>query len=261
VGRTAFLFGRHGSRHSQTSSFTVGLPRSGTNFFQSLLTSLTGRKAVSIYTETRAPNLKTHALSLDYLYREIDIFDCDVVPNPQLFVLLRDPRDAMISFYDFFVARGQGSVDQAKFLDIDFFLAFSRGTAKTDLRNTFLEPMSVEDAFRAFGQNWIPSGGSLGQVVSMLHYEDLLVPKSLNAALVSAKILPPTCTVEETESHLGHVRKRLVSQYSRDRSGYRGIGFGFKHPEILKGYQELIAATEDRLGDVIDMFGYRHNNV
>lgn len=243
-------------RSRSVSSFTVGLPRSGTNFFQQLFSSVTSESISSMYSGMSSSNVKTHAISPDYLKREIELFKLHCSDAPRHFVILRDPRDVAISFFDFFLARNQADVGQSGFLDVDWFLAFSRGTAKTDLRSHFIKPTSIEQAFREFANNWVAGHPAPNLSAVRVRYEKLTSPESLPEELLAAGLMPPSPGNLGLQARLGAAHRKLVSQYSKVTTRPRGRAFMFRDAQVAEAFKPLIRSVEDRLGDVIESMGY-----
>lgn len=248
--------GRVSSKDIVTSSVTIGLPRSGTNFFQHILRRAARIGACSVYTGNRCSNIKSHALSYEFLLNEFGIFNIIAEPGFSLIILIRDPRDVLISFYEFFLARGQGFVSMSRFLDIDWFLAYSRGTAKTDLRNSYLFPLSVKDAISEFAKNWMDQELIEKRRASVVRYEELADVESAFAYLVSLGFLTGQADYAAYRDLLVELSRTRVSQYSSEKIRMRATPFSYKDPDTYSKYKNLILAAEKYMPDVFDRMGY-----
>ena len=89
--------------------FLVSYPRSGSNFFQEVMKTKFHISSRSLYgdnpQDSTIRNLKSHAISYEYLKDECSFILGDQSSPNRIIVLFRDPRDVMISFFnrlDFF---------------------------------------------------------------------------------------------------------------------------------------------------------------
>ena len=245
-------------KEAVASSFTVGLPRSGTNFFQSVLRSVTTQSAESIYSGKAAKNLKSHALSPSYLDWEASFFGISKTENPLHWLLVRDPRDIVISFYDFVLARKNLDIEQDEFLTIDYFFALSyNGSAKADARCEFLQPLTIENAFEAFAKNWLAARTEGTSRVNLVRYETLADPQKLPLELQSLGLFEGCDNHANMEATAQSLSQTLVSQYSISPYRRRGQPFCHRFEETRSHYRTLIEETEKRLGGVIEILGYR----
>lgn len=238
-------------KQKEVKSFTIGLPRSGTNFFQLLLREVLGLTAGSIYTGKSYENVKSHAISQSILDCEVRNFSLNVSESAKKLIVVRDPRDIVISFYEFWLSRRQGYIDQKDFLDMDWFLAASRGTAKVDLRDDFLFPISISDAVNHWGKNWEDELKSNAWQNLVISYESILDPdcgsEVLNrvAKFLDIKASPVSLPAYENAS------RKLVSQYSTEKR-MRGVSKGYRDAQTFRKYRDLICSAEKKLAPLIE---------
>lgn len=221
-------------------SIIVSFPRSGSNFLQSVLRQTCEVGATSIYTGAARSddisNVKSHAPSPEYLNDEVlRILNEDLKKTPaKVCWLVRDPRDAMVSFYEFTRNRLGMDIDQKQFCeDFDWFLAapIDRGCRRKVLQS----PISVIEAYKLHISSWLAAYRR--NDVYLCRYEDL--------------VLTPQTTFEgifqyfETEPSGDLVGlDEMVSQSSDDRRK-RGAAHGWKNH--LDQYGTIIALTEEYL--------------
>ncbi len=159
-------------------TFLVSFPRSGSNFLQSVLQSSSGFVCQSIYAPLREPSavtlsVKSHATSLEYLMDEIYRFIPEIARPSKVLLLQRDPRDVMISFYEYVKVMRGLEISQSEFLDkCSFFYAAT--IDKEFKRRVDTGPLNIRDAYRKHVDNWfmkVPN--DLDCLV--VKYEDLVI--------------------------------------------------------------------------------------
>ena len=109
----------------------VSYPRSGSNFVQSVLRHSTGLTNLSIYASNSdgidiTLTVKSHAPSPEYLRDEFGRLVGDPAWPARVVLLQRDPRDAMISFYEYTQHMRQTAIPQEDFLEQHLFLLRER---------------------------------------------------------------------------------------------------------------------------------------
>lgn len=228
-------------------TFVVSFPRSGSNFLQNVLRASSGRAARSIYDDPRdAPgafSLKSHAPTRAYLRDEARrLLDLDPTRSRKL-ILVRDPRDVMISFFEYTQHKQATRIGQRHFVgSYDFFLA-----APIDRhcrRRAETSALSVIDAYRKWLRDWAMTSPSNNELV--VRYE----------ALVSQ----PQATFAQLFAHLGlhcelasEVLGEVVSRYS-DESRPRAREGSWRL--VADRYRELLDGVEASLAEELEALGY-----
>jgi hypothetical protein len=195
--------------------------------------------------EIEGGNLKSHAPTPEYLADEVTRRLGDAAPQGHVPViwLVRDPRDAMISFYEYSRHRLGMELDQTRFCtDFDWFLAAP--IDRTCERRTLQSPLTVMEAYRLHLARWQQEHAA-GRVL-LVRYEELLVrTEEVFAAIAGALGLPAPNRLKGIEEK--------VSQYSDDGRA-RGTSETWKqHRET---YAEIIARVEAALGPEMECLGY-----
>lgn len=240
---------------SDKKSFVVSFPRSGSNFLQACLRVQCGLSASSLYKPNHdfqnVNNLKSHAISPEYLRDEIG-FICEHNFNPaHIYLLKRDPRDTMISFYEFFLSRDQGTVLQRDFLDIDWFLAFQRSSGpNAHLRSTHHFPLSICDAFKIMASKWFTDTNPIPDIpVAVIKYEDFVNDRR-QTLLSILEDHGCSSTNLDYDAEVG-----LVSTYSNEKRK-RGAAYGWKEDSVFQKYRTLVTETERLLENEIKLLDY-----
>ena len=229
-------------------SFLVAFPRSGSNFLQNVLRKSSGYNAQSIYApinkQDKLINLKSHAPTRAYLYDETRRLLGINSEISKKIILIRDPRDVMISFYEYTKFQKHDSFSQEFFCNqYDYFLAapIDRNCKRREERS----PLTVICAYRKHLNEWIihTSAGSNELVV---RYESLLE----DSGGTFAKIFEFLCLECTLDSNSLDEKISLYSNETRER----GTIEGWKH--LFSDYQSIIAAVEDNLKNEISALGY-----
>ena len=229
-------------------AIVVSFPRSGSNFIQNVIQESSGMICQSIYDTdillNGTLNLKTHSPSPEYFINEwIDSFKSEPLPE-KLILLIRDPRDVFISFYEFVKFRRNIDVPQNDFLSqTDYFYA-----AFTDKR-IYSDGLSICRAYKEFIQNWYVRDNKKYDILKV-HYEDL-VGNPAAAFLKIFKFLEIDC-----ELSLPSLKKR-VSLYSPSRR-LRGAASGWE--SIQQEYSHLIMQSQIHFEEEMLITGYRKSN-
>lgn len=229
-------------------SFLISFPRSGANVLQNVFRISSGLDAQSIYGTLNHPdkivNYKSHAPSREYLYDETQRLLNKDSRNSKKIILVRDPRDVFISFYEYTQHQKKTTIDQDFFIqNYDFFLAAP--IDRQFLRKVECTPLKVIEAYKKHINEWIIEGTSpsLELVVS---YEQLLT----NSKYVFRKIfnfLELHCTLNENALH------ERVSLYSNEKRE-RCIINCWK--TCYSDYQNIINYVEDSLDSELKTLGY-----
>jgi hypothetical protein len=226
-------------------------PRAGSNFLQSILMQSSGMNNVSIYgrKDLFKPSecvltVKSHAPSPAYLEEEF-ARKVEWPERPDRVVLLqRDPRDVMISFFEYTQANRKITLDQAQFLDsVDYFYASTIDTESQ--RTMYTASLTVAAAFREHVRAWfVERPPELKCLV--VRYEDLVE----NAEAGFQRIfdfLEVDCTL--AREFLG-VKVSLYSEGKRAR----GVAGGWRQAQ--ETYQVLIDGVNAKLAEEIQILGY-----
>lgn len=232
-------------------SYLIGFPRSGTNFLQSVLEGSSGLLCRSLYGVPKANqdeilSLKSHTTSYDLLLDEIDRF----VPNfgtPDKFILIvRDPRDVFISFYEFIQSTKGLSISQSTFIyDICYFFATFEDRHKVNSRKLEIAPLSIFDAYKKHIYSWVINRPPTMQCLTVKYEELVLSPEIEFQRLFD--FLNLDCNLEKEKLKL------KVSQYSQT-SRKRGITTGWK--DCKDEYEELISSVNKAFKEEIKILGY-----
>lgn len=226
----------------------VCYPRSGSNFMQSILIHSTGMQNVSIYTNDPGSydpllTVKSHALSPDYLRDEYErLLKIDALPE-RIILIKRDPRDVMISFYEYTQKQRETTISQEEFLEkICFFYAST--IDKTYSRHVDKAPMSILDAYKKHVQEWFIDRPSSVDALEIA-YEDLVLhPRETFRTTLDYLDLD----LPVAESYLDV----KVSQYS-DARRTRGVAYNWMHSDgqyaiLLEGVERLLSKEIKALG-------------
>lgn len=232
-------------------TYLIGFPRSGTNFLQSVLEGSSGLLCRSIYgPPTINPNhilsLKSHTPSYEFLLDEIRRF----LPNsesPDKFILIiRDPRDVFISFYEFVQSTKGVSIAQSDFIkEVSYFFATFEDRHKVNSRKLELAPLSIFDAYKKHIDNWFVNRPP-SMDCHVVKYEGLVLsPESEFQRIFD--FLNLDCSLEKERLIL------KVSQYSKT-SRKRGASGGWRHCQ--DEYGELISLVNDVFKKEIKVLSY-----
>jgi len=256
--------GRHLVRKREVEvnpTFLVSFPRSGSNYVQKVLMDSQDLPSVSIYKDeikrrgARNParrgarNLKSHAISPEYLLDELNFLSQPVSGKISVITLHRDPRDVMISFYNYYLAKGHEFVSQGDFMDTDWFLAVSKsGNAKTHLRNIHTTPMSIKEAYTCWVNSWCinRSHDLAARALSISYEESVSDPEKTVRQLVK---------LHGSEYKNKEVKVKLVALHS-DENRPRGVSHGWKQDAVYNEYKTLINAVEVSFDTELNFFGY-----
>jgi hypothetical protein len=229
----------------------VSYPRSGSNFLQSVLASSSGLPIRSFHSpkenmkELSHYGLKSHALSSEWLADEFSRTTVNYKYPEKIIYIHRDPRDVMISFYEY-VQHVKGiKLQQAGFLDkVSYVYATYNDTIPVLGRTNSIEPMSVLDGYKAHYKNWMLREAS--ESYHIIKYEDLVLTPEVAFQGIFDFL--------ELECHLSvDSLGRRVSQYD-NKSRKRGGVYGWKNNE--EEYHEIIRSVENHLSDEIKHLNY-----
>jgi len=250
MGRRAIKFAQEVSY--SFPCYLISFPRSGSNFLQHVLESSSGMLCRSLYSNTTFDSgdvlcLKSHAISMPYLLDEVNrLVSRPRRPN-KFMVLQRDPRDVMISFYEFAQKRKDISIPQREFMDrVAFHYVLSHGTRiETWRRKVEIAPLSIADAYRRYVEQWFVNRAQ-GLDCLTVRYESLVRAPEAEYGRIF-RFLGLTCQLDQ-----GAVEKR-VQEFSRE-GRERGVAHGWTKCEST--YGELISEVEDELEAEIRVLGY-----
>ena len=239
-------------------TFVISYPRSGSNFLQELLRQIFSLSTRSFYVQRRPDsppdNLKSHAISPGYFRDELRILGEDTYQPTGVTLLLRDPRDIMISFYEFFRSRHAFPISQGEFLEVDWFLAFGRAPgAKVHLRETHIMPVSIKESLSIFANSWVANAQGISDwPVTLVRYEDIIEsPAMIPWEEVAGRAMDADATITQELTN----PTRLVSQYSQENRK-RGQAYGWKTQKSQSAYGDITESTHYSLRDEIRILGY-----
>ena len=227
----------------------VSYPRSGSNFVQSILTHSSGMRNVSIYGEGPGSldpllTVKSHALSPAYLQDEfLRLLNMEDAPE-RIVLIKRDPRDVMISFYEYTQKQRDVEISQEEFLkDVCFFYAST--IDKTNSRNIDKAPMNILDAYKKHIRAWFTDRPASLNVHEIAYEELVLHP--LDQFRETLDYLDLNLPVAESFLDV------KVSLYS-DKRSKRGQAMGWRSSQ--EKYAVLLEGVHRLLADEIDSLGY-----
>ena len=189
--------------------------------------------------------LKSHAPSFNYLENEADrLVGQPELNDSKIIVLVRDPRDVMISFYEYVKVKRNIEIDQKQFPTLEFFYAST--IDKQFDRKLNVSPLNIFQAYRMFIKNWTTLSEKGKTKCQLIKYEDLVK----QPIKVVSNVLD--FIGQQAEIKVGSIDE-LVSLYSsEDRP--RGQANGWK--KVKKKYATLIDQVEQKLSKEIDLLGY-----
>ena len=222
----------------------VSLPRSGSNFIQNVIQDSSGFLCKSIYEpglmKKVALVLKTHSISINYFENEWkSLFKSDPLPE-KFIVIVRDPRDTAISFYEYVKFRKDTNISQSGFLkNIDYF--YSSFIEKRIYPNG----LSVGSAYREFVKNWW-SSVTQGLDILKIRYEDIVGNPIENFQRIF-NFLELDCKID-----LAALEKKvsLITPSKRKR----GLVYGWKM--LIDEYKEIIEKSQGYFEKEISILGY-----
>ena len=236
-----------------TSSF----PRSGSNFFQSVLRGSSGLQCISLYhsqyPQEQVFNLKSHALTPAALRREFaDMVPYELAYPEKIIYLKRDPRDVMISLYEFACFNHQREFALDEFLGMNYYFVANPPGVR-GVKNIYYLPgpeaCTVEEAFRLYHQAHLHAPQDQGTVETLLLSYEEMVEDPQSAFERAFAFLDLDCSLNPEFIQL------KVSLYS-DSTRKRGIAYGWRQPETQEHYALLLEQVNDRLKDQIVSLGY-----
>lgn len=236
-------------------SYLISYPRSGSNFLQSVLEASSNIRCRSIYRYPRVDphrmlSLKSHSLSYQYLLDEISRLVPDS-PFPEKLILLhRDPRDVMISLYEFVQVRKGIRINQSEFLDdVDFFYATFQDRDMTLHRGVEYSPISIAESYQKYVHNWFVNKPGDQECLPVAFEDLVLSPRDAFQRIFD--FLELDCSLAE---------ERLVvkvSQYSQEDRPRGKVG---SWRVCQDKYLDLISAVNTSIQTEIRLLGYEDLN-
>ena len=262
-GNAVALNSQSDSASPRYTSIIVSYPRSGSNFLQQVLSDNSEIKASSLYGNLSAvraaDNLKSHAISPEYLQDELSIIAGAACKQIRVIALIRDPRDVMISFYSYLLTRNGLSVSQEQFLDIDWFYVLSHSeSTRVHIRRCHLTPTSIGDAYKIFVRRWLDlvSNVSSSEIISDLiisKYEDLMNNFDAEAPRL-LHFIAGDKTSEKFKDKLIKTEK-LVAKYSEEDRPRAQVS-AWRNQVVQSRYAGLLEQVEERFKNEISFLGY-----
>jgi hypothetical protein len=232
-------------------TYLIAFPRSGSNFLQQVIESSSGLTCRSLYAVPHdAPhkvlNFKSHALSYAHLLDEVTRLVGPVDAPEKIIVLQRDPRDVMISFYEFVQTRKEIAVPQEDFFHhICFFWTAFVDKDRILERRVELAPLSIAEAYRRHVQKWFVQPDFEGNVLRV-RYERLVEAPEVEFDRIF-RYLELDCELARDSLDV------MVSQYSKT-SWQRGRPSRWR--QYMDRYPALLSAVNDYASEEIRLLGY-----
>ncbi|OVE74306.1 hypothetical protein BVX94_00785 [bacterium B17] len=229
-------------------AFLVSFPRAGSNFIQNVLTETTGILSQSIYAPIDIePNLiltfKSHSLSMEYLKDEVNRLVSPSISPSKLIILKRDPRDLMISFYEFVKRTKNIELSQESFLEETCYF-FASNIDPTSSRKIYVKPMSISQAFKHHISNWFKKEHANSLLVK---YENLTDTPETEFQKVF-DFLELDCQLNK------NIIDSKVSQYSSESHRPRARSYSWK--SVQEEYSHIIEHVNRTLKDEINYLEY-----
>jgi len=228
-------------------TYLISFPRSGSNFLQNVLHRSSGFYCRPIYGELiTQPHLylsvKSHAASYAHLLDEIGRYMSGLQPAPNRYIVLwRDPRDVIISFYEYTQARRQVRLQQSEFLvEFDYYRAVPGCKGAV---GPF--PLTVVAAYKLFVQNWYV-GQQDNDSILHVRYEEL-VNDPHKAFQRIFDFLCLDCLLRTD------ALSQKVAQQSYTRAE-RAVSGGWQHTGA--SYARLLEVAIRELGEEMELLGY-----
>ena len=160
-------------------------------------------------------------------------------------MLVRDPRDIAISFYEYTQVVLNRPIAQEQFLhEVDFHLA--AGTDLGGLRRSNIAPMSVIDALGQFMAHWYATA-LRDNKTHLVQFESLIESPTESFQALAAKL--NLKAKRPTKKLLG----TPISRYDRKRRP-RGAAGGWR--SVHTRYAAIISGVERSLGAEMQLHGY-----
>ena len=244
--------------------FIVSYPRSGSNFLQSVLTHSSGFHSSSIYAYNSLkptlyksqskyllkPNelltLKSHSITPAYFHDEVQRFGIEMDKPEKIIFLIRDPRDVLISFYEFVQIRNGIKIEQFDFLyNTSFYYATYFEKDLVMSRKTEIAPLNIIESYKKFINHWYDNN-TLTEKPLLIRYENLVnTPDDEFSKIFSFLNLDCALDPESLD--------RKVSLYSNNNRT-RGIAGG--HRTCYEDYATIIDIVNKELKTEISKLGY-----
>ncbi|MCP5052369.1 MAG: sulfotransferase domain-containing protein [bacterium] len=231
-------------------AFLASYPRAGSNYVQNVLTSSSGILSQSLYAPIDIDpglilTMKTHAPSREYLHDEINSF-LPVSSKPSKFIILcRDPRDTMISFYEYTRDQRNIDLDQRDFLKNTCYFYASKIDASFQ-RKRYIAPLSILDSYKEFVRSWLKNTPDNADYL-VVYYEKLVETPGPEFRKIFDYLGLDSPLDEES---LGE----KVSLYSSEPNRPRAKAFGWKN--LQEQYPKIIDQVNRYLADEIEFMGY-----
>lgn len=239
-------------------SMLLSFPRSGSNFLQNVIKSncktihCTSAYANGVFLRAQSL-LKSHAVDEALLLAELRGTWNRHAPRSGTIVLTRDPRDLMISYYDFLQTVFAGEITPETLFEYDFNWIKDewRSRKKTDIVNKYedrIDPPSevftVLDAYKGWHQSWIAPAPDPNWL--RVRYEDLIQhPQDSFNAIFDYLNLPKPDTFAGLTT--------FVSLHG-DSARTRGKAQGWRTAPDM--YRPILDKTSDGLAGQIADMGY-----
>jgi len=236
----------------RTAHVTIlaSFPRSGSNFVQKTLDHNTRElKSASIYAKGRVSKrpvfLKSHASNTGLARNELKALWDYSGEIHDTFALIRDPRDVLISSFDFITDRLGRPPNPADFLSHDYYYSFFPPDLTPSIRGEDMRPLNIIQAYRAWVLHWITNRHAAG-TVKLLRYEDLVAtPQTAFKPLFDAFDEPMPASLKGLDQE--------TAQYG-DSPRERAVAGGWRNAPAL--YAPIIETVSKNLAPEIEALSY-----
>ena len=232
----------------------LSYPRSGSNFFQQIVTESSGYAGNSIYSKegrfTPEQNIlvKSHAIDLEHLKFEMQAARISF-PPAKVIILFRDPHDIMRSFLEFLNFHQSLNMPPEDFLSFCSFHYAARlqdwAVGRTN------NHLTVADAYRRFVDCWIDTKKWTKTDVLTVYYEYLCL-KPYDAFSAISNFLGIDCTLNEVSL------KQKVSLFSNENSRLRATAYAWKNKD--QNPHEVYRLVDRYFKDQIKILRYGINS-
>jgi hypothetical protein len=190
-------------------------------------------------------SLKSHAISHVCLLDEIEQLLARIPKPSKLILLCRDPRDVMISYYEYTQVQKNIQINQGKFLNSsDYFLETI--IKRERFRRVKYKLLSVSQAYKQHVRSWFAE--------PLPEHLDCLVVKYENLVQEPQKEFQRVFNFFELKCSLAkQFLDEKVSLYSSEPR-YRGQVYGWKNN--VSHYRVLLKIVNSTLWDEITELGY-----